>query len=75
LTYRVATVREPLEKLDPNHDMAFDEWEVALYLLALSFCIEGELAQELLSSLDVIFKESSDLHKVRETKQSSGIDI
>ncbi|KAL0949283.1 hypothetical protein HGRIS_009360 [Hohenbuehelia grisea] len=32
-------VREPLERLDEHHQ-SLDEWEIILYVLALSFCIE-----------------------------------
>lgn len=34
------TVREPLDKLDPNHS-DFDAWEIIMYVLALSFSFEG----------------------------------
>ncbi|KAI6034454.1 hypothetical protein PISMIDRAFT_672686 [Pisolithus microcarpus 441] len=32
-------VREPLERLDPNHAY-FDAWEYVLYVMALAFCCE-----------------------------------
>ncbi|KAI6130332.1 hypothetical protein EDD16DRAFT_1541675 [Pisolithus croceorrhizus] len=32
-------VREPLQRLDPNHAY-FDAWECALYVMALAFCCE-----------------------------------
>ncbi|KIJ69974.1 hypothetical protein HYDPIDRAFT_104644 [Hydnomerulius pinastri MD-312] len=35
-------VREPLERLDPNH-MSLDGWEYVLYIMALSFCCEDIL--------------------------------
>lgn len=34
------TVREPLDKLDPDHG-DFDEWEIVMYVLGLAFSIEG----------------------------------
>jgi hypothetical protein len=40
LTINDILVREPLEKLDPDH-LFFDYWEVILYTLALSFVLEG----------------------------------
>ncbi|KII94963.1 hypothetical protein PLICRDRAFT_33792 [Plicaturopsis crispa FD-325 SS-3] len=33
------SVREPLDKMDPNH-ISVDVWEIVLYVLALAFCIE-----------------------------------
>ncbi|KAH7930691.1 hypothetical protein BV22DRAFT_1139072 [Leucogyrophana mollusca] len=33
-------VREPLERLDPNH-LSLDGWEYVLYIMALAFCIEA----------------------------------
>ncbi|KAH7887552.1 hypothetical protein F5I97DRAFT_1805205 [Phlebopus sp. FC_14] len=33
-------VREPLERLDPNH-MSLDGWEYILYIMALAFSFEG----------------------------------
>ncbi|KAF9226676.1 hypothetical protein BS17DRAFT_800677 [Gyrodon lividus] len=33
-------VKEPLERLDPNH-MSLDGWEYILYAMALAFCFEG----------------------------------
>ena len=37
----VLAVREPLEKLH-SESMPLDEWEVVLYVFAVSFCLEGE---------------------------------
>jgi hypothetical protein len=34
-------VREPLEQFDQQN---FDKWEIGLYILSLSFLIEGELS-------------------------------
>ena len=34
-------VREPLDKLDPNYT-DFDKWETMMYVLALTFAIEGK---------------------------------
>ncbi|KAJ7572505.1 hypothetical protein C8J56DRAFT_989280 [Mycena floridula] len=33
-------VRQPTERLDPSNNWSFDEWEIALYILALSFFLE-----------------------------------
>jgi len=33
-------VRQPLERLDEAHK-SLDEWEIVLYIMALSFLIEG----------------------------------
>ena len=35
------TVREPLDKLDPNH-RDLDGWEIIMYILALSFSFQGK---------------------------------
>jgi hypothetical protein len=35
------TVQEPLDPLDSHIKTEFDEWEIALYVLSLSFAIEG----------------------------------
>lgn len=35
------TVREPLDKIDVRHS-TFDAWEVILYVMALSFLLEGK---------------------------------
>jgi hypothetical protein len=34
-------VREPLDRVNPSHSQ-FDPFEIGLYFLALSFCIEGD---------------------------------
>ena len=34
-------VREPLDKLDPNH-RDLDVWEIVMYVLALAFSFQGE---------------------------------
>lgn len=34
------TVREPLDKLDPDHS-DLDIWEIIMYILALSIAFEG----------------------------------
>ena len=47
-------VREPLDKLDPNYT-DFDKWETMMYVLALTFAIEGKYTKQhcRLSSFDL----------------------
>lgn len=35
-------VREPLDKLNRDHD-DLDEWEIVMYVLALAFSLEGKV--------------------------------
>src|ERR1700730_2045476 len=39
-------VREPLEKLDPSHDVVFDQWEAILYVMAASYTAEGVFSHQ-----------------------------
>lgn len=43
------SVREPLDKIDVTHS-TFDAWEIVLYVMALSFMIEG-IYQNLIRSV------------------------
>lgn len=38
-------VREPLDKLNRDHD-DLDEWEIVMYVLALAFSLEGKIDSE-----------------------------
>ena len=44
------TVREPLDKLDPDHG-DLDTWEIIMYVLTLAFSFEGEASQRTSSLL------------------------
>ena len=45
-----STVREPLDKLDPDHG-DLDTWEIIMYVLTLAFSFEGEFWQRTSSLL------------------------
>jgi hypothetical protein len=57
-------VRQPTERLDPNNNWTFDEWEIVLYVLALSFFIEGSSSDPLIPSLCSITFNSPDTNRV-----------
>lgn len=42
-------VREPLDKLNRDHD-DLDEWEIVMYVLALAFSLEGKIDSKRLAS-------------------------
>ncbi len=41
------SVRSPLDRLDINHQF-LDGWELALYIMALSFALEGNISSSTL---------------------------